>query len=123
VWDERSDQESGRAVRRFIVGAMMKRVVAAIFALAIVTSANPTSAYVIQVATSIPATSLADDTELRGAVESAINDVLHHAVAFTPTVVTVQNARVVGNRLYILLLIVDRDGEETLKSLSAAPVE
>jgi hypothetical protein len=101
----------------------VKHVVVAIFVLAIATSANPASAYVIQVATSIPATSLADDTELKGAVASAIDDVLDHAVAFTPTVVTVQNARVVGNRLYILLLIADRDGEEMMKSLSAEPLD
>jgi len=56
---------------------------------------------------------------LKAAVESAINDVLKHAIAFAPTMVTVQNARVAGDRIYILLLIADEEGEETMKTLSA----
>ena len=39
-------------------------------------------------------------------------DVLHHAIAFTPILVTLQTARVVGDRIYILLLIADGEGEE-----------
>ena len=50
--------------------------------------------------------------------ESAINDVLHHAIAFTPTVVTVHKARVVGGRIYILLLIADEEGEKTMETFS-----
>src|SRR6266850_66033 len=38
--------------------------------------------------------------------------------AFTPTIVMLQSARVVGDRIYILLLIADGDGEETMKRLS-----
>ena len=40
------------------------------------------------------------------------DDVLHHAIAFTPILVTLQTARVVGDRIYILLLIADGEGEE-----------
>ena len=45
-------------------------------------------------------------------------DVLSHAIAFSPTFVTVQTARVIGDRVYILLLIGDSEGEKLLKKLS-----
>jgi len=44
---------------------------------------------------------------------------LTNAIAFPPTVVTLQNARVVGDRMYLLLLIADADGEKTLETISA----
>ena len=43
------------------------------------------------------------------------DDVLHHAIAFTPILVTLQTARVVGDRIYILLLIADGDGEQMME--------
>src|SRR2546425_13334901 len=99
----------------------MKGLLATIIGVAIVAFANPGVAYVVEVATSIPATSAEDDAQLKHAVESAIDDVLH-ASGFVPTVVTVQNARVLGDRIYILLLIAD-DGEETMKRLGQAMTE
>jgi len=41
--------------------------------------------------------------------------VLRHAIAFTPTVMALQSARVIGNRIYILLLIADGDGEQMME--------
>src|SRR2546430_5316191 len=88
-------------------------------ALPIVTAfANLATAYVIQITTSIPVTSTADEAQLKHAVDSMMGDVLNHAIAFAPTVVTVQHTRVVGDRIYILLLIADEDGEETIKKLA-----
>ena len=97
----------------------MKTLLAAIIGLAITTSASPATAYVVEVTTSIPVATAADDAQLKDALESAINDVLHHAIAFTPTVVTVHKARVVGGRIYILLLIADEEGEKTMETFSA----
>ena len=74
----------------------MKSPLAAIIGLVIVIFASPATAYVVVVTTSIPVTTAADDAQLNDALESAINDVLHHAIAFTPTVVTVHKTRVVG---------------------------
>ena len=48
---------------------------------------------------------------------------LHHAIGLVPTVVTVQHAQVLGDRIYILLLIADDDGEETMERLGRAMVE
>jgi hypothetical protein len=97
----------------------MKRLLAVIIGLALVGSAHPAAAYVVEITTSIPTASAADNAQFKDALESAILDVLHHAIAFTPTVVTLQSARVVGDRIYILLLIADDDGEEMMKQFSS----
>ena len=96
----------------------MKTLLATIIGLAIVVVANPVSAYVVAITTSIPATSVADDTDLKAALVSAIDDVLRHAIAFSPTFVTVLKVRVVEDRIYILLLIGDSEGEEMMKKLA-----
>jgi ABC-type xylose transport system substrate-binding protein len=91
---------------------------ATLIGLTVMTSATSAAAYVVVVPTSFPARLIADDDELEAALESAVADVVTHAIAFSPTFVTVQTARVVGDRVYILLLIGDGDGEEMLKKLS-----
>src|SRR3989441_3674230 len=96
----------------------MKTLLATIIGLAVAVIANPASAYMIAITTSIPATSVADDTDLETALESAIDDVLRNAIAFSPTFVTVLEIRVVDDRIYILLLIGDSEGEEMMKKLS-----
>jgi hypothetical protein len=97
----------------------MKTLVVAAIGLAVVALANPAAAYVIEATASIPLATVQDHSEFKAALESAIDDVVTHAIAFAPSVVTVQDARVAGNRLYILLLIADEEGEETMKTLSA----
>jgi hypothetical protein len=97
----------------------MKSLLAAIVGLTIVAFTDPAGAYMVEIATSIPVASAVDDAHLKEAIESAIDDVLHHAIAFTPTVVTLQTARLIGDRIYILLLIADGEGEEMMKKLSA----
>src|SRR5438309_8792046 len=66
----------------------------------------------------VAAKSVADDTDLKAALVSAIDDVLRHAIAFSPTFVTVLKARVVEDRIYILLLIGDSEGEEMMMKLA-----
>jgi len=96
----------------------MKTLVATILTLALLATAHTASAYVVAVTTSIPAGSVEDDADLKAALRSALDDVLRHAIAFSPTFVTVQAVRIVGDRLYILLLIGDGDGEATMRALS-----
>jgi len=62
----------------------MKTLLATIIGLAIVVGANPASAYVVAITTSIPATSVADDPDLEAAPRNAI--------AFFATFVTVLKA-------------------------------
>ena len=97
----------------------MKTLMAMIVGLALTMTAYPAAAYVVAVTTSIPAQTVADDEDLDTALKSAVDDVLQHAIAFTPTFVSVHSARVVGGRVYILLLIGDDDGAATLKALSS----
>ena len=98
----------------------MKSLLAAIVGLVLAGFATPTSAYVVEIATSLPIASAVDNAQLKDALESAIDDVFNHTIAFAfiPTAVTLQSARVVGDRIYILLLIVDGDGEETMRQFS-----
>jgi hypothetical protein len=101
----------------------MKTLMATLIGLALITTAYPAAAYVVAVTTSIPAQTVADDEDLDAALKSAVDDVLQHAIAFSPTFVTVQSARVVGGRVYILLLIGDEEGVATLKALSTTDDE
>jgi len=88
--------------------------------LGLAVAAPPATAYVAQVATSIPAGSIDSDAQLQEAVYSAVKDVIKQAIAFRPTLVQLQSAKLVGDRIYILLLVADPDGEETLKVFEAA---
>jgi len=96
----------------------MKILLATIIVLALVAVAVPASAYVVAITTSISAKSVADDTDLEAALVSAIDDVLRHAIAFSPAFVEVLKAWVVDDRIYILLLIGDREGEDMMRKLS-----
>src|SRR5580765_5175189 len=92
----------------------MKTLVALTVALALAASAQVAAAYVAVVGTTIPVPS-AQDAERSGHLEevvwAAIRDVLEHAVAFTPTVVTIEDARIVGDRLYLSIFLSDEGGK------------
>jgi len=96
-------------------------LIALVAGLAVVAPAQIAQAYVVAVTTTVamPATSSPQDTALlRAAVKSAIQDVLDHAIGFAPTVVTLEEVRVVGDRLYLVLLIADKEGESLIEALS-----
>ena len=97
----------------------MKTLVVAGIGLAVMAVANPAAGHVVEAATSIALATIHDHSRFKAALESAIDDVLTHAIAFAPTVVTLQDVKVAGDRIYILLLIADGEGEETMKTLSA----
>jgi hypothetical protein len=96
----------------------MNSLLGAITVLAIVVSASPARAYVVEVATSIPVANVEDAAQLEKAIHSMVDDVLKNAIAFTPTVITLHDARVIGDRIYMLLVIADADGEATIKALA-----
>jgi hypothetical protein len=61
----------------------------------------------------IPLRRAAPPTGLRRrAVRVALDDVATHAVAFTPTTVSLREAKLAGDRIYLLVLLADRVGEE-----------
>jgi len=92
--------------------------VGTILGLVLLAPAHQAEAYVVTVATSVPARSIADADELKAAVRSAIDDVLRNAIAFSPTFVTLEAARIVDGRLYILLVIGDDEGEAMMRALA-----
>ena len=86
--------------------------IAATLGLALLTTASPATAYIVGALTSIQAEDAADNATLEKAIRAAVDDVATHAVAFTPTVVSLIEAKLVGDRIYLLVLLVDRVGEE-----------
>jgi hypothetical protein len=101
----------------------MKTLSAVVAGLAIALSAQVAGAYVVQIVTTAPVapgTRVEDTSQLGEVTVSAIRDVLSHAIAFTPTVVRIEDARIIGERLYLVLLIADADGEVTIEDLGAA---
>jgi hypothetical protein len=93
----------------------VRRLVAALGLL--LTAASPASAYLVEVTTSIALGDREDEAAVRQAVLSAVDDVLKEAIAFKPTMVVLTSATVVGDRLYIRLLVADQAGEETFEEL------
>lgn len=51
------------------------------------------------------------------ALQAPIDDVATHAVAFTPTVVALLDARLIGDRVFLFVLLADREGERAIKVL------
>ena len=99
----------------------MRHLVAAGVALALAWFENPALAYVAEVTTSVSVSGVENPTQLNEAIHSAVDDVLTQAIAFTPTVVILTDARRVGDRLYLRLLIADQDGEKMLGELPGEP--
>ncbi len=91
-------------------------IVAAALALAAVTS--PAHAFVVEVTTSVAVADAEDQGTLKTALQSAVDGVLKEAIAFTPTLVVLTRAVVVGDRLYVRLLLADAEGEQSFKDLS-----
>jgi hypothetical protein len=92
----------------------MKTLVAVAVALSLAASAHVASAYVAVVGTAIVipnAPGTERSARLEVAIWAAIRDVLEHAVAFTPTVVTIEDARIVDDRLHLLIFLSDEGGE------------
>ena len=97
----------------------MRRLASAL-ALLLVTS-TPASAFLIEVTTSVAVVADADDQKaLQTALTEAVDGVLQEAIAFTPTLIVLTHAAVVGARLYIRLLLADADGERTFKEMHGA---
>jgi hypothetical protein len=91
--------------------------IAATLGLALLTTAGPAPAYIVGALTSIRAEDAADDATLEKAIRAAVDDVATHAGAFTPTMVSLREAKLVGDRIYLLVLFADQAGEEELEAL------
>jgi hypothetical protein len=99
----------------------MRRLVAAMALGLVLVSGGPASAYLVEVTTSVALDDVEDQSEIQSAIRGAIDDVLRDAIAFTPTLVVLTSAAIVGDRLYVRLLLADQDGERTYESLLDSP--
>jgi hypothetical protein len=97
----------------------MKTLVAAGALLLGACLAAPASAFVAEVTTSVAVADAEDQGQLSDAVRSAVDDVLSEAIAFRPTLIVLTHAAIVGDRLYIRLLLADKDGEQTFRDLNS----
>jgi hypothetical protein len=77
----------------------------------------PAAANVVEVTTWLPVEEARDAERLRAALRAAVDEALASAVAFTPTLVAVTSAHVVGERLYVRLLVADAEGQRMLEDL------
>jgi hypothetical protein len=100
---------------------MRRRVAATVLALTFWMAAAPASAFVAEVTTSVAVTDATDAAQIENAIHAAVKDVLEGAIAFTPTVAVVTRAVVMGGRVYVRLLLADKDGEETFGTLNNVP--
>jgi hypothetical protein len=91
---------------------MMKRTLAVALLLAFLTSATPAAAFVVEVTTTVSVADMQDEAQLQRALESAVDGVLQDAIAFVLT-----RAVIVGDRLYLRLLIADQEGERAVNDL------
>ena len=80
--------------------------------------ATPANAHVVEITTIVPVADAADHTKLRAAVQAAVDDVVKDAVPFRPTLVVLTRAVVVGDRVYVRVLLADPDGERTVRELT-----
>ncbi|HEY3066810.1 MAG TPA: hypothetical protein VGL09_13525 [Methylomirabilota bacterium] len=96
----------------------------ALAALAALTSVSPASAFVVEVTTSVAIADRDDTAAVETAIKSAVDEVVSEAIAFTPTLIVLTHARMVGDRLWLRLLIADKAGEQAFGELDEddAPV-
>lgn len=99
----------------------MKRLVAAAAAVVLAWSATPAAAFVVEVTTSVALADADDQGEIKTALQAAVDNVLTDAISFTPTVIVLTHAVLVGDRLYVRLLLADQDGERTFNDLTPDP--
>ena len=92
----------------------------AVLGLALLTTAGSAGAYVIEALTSIPASHAGDKAALEREIEAAVDDLASHAVRFRPTLVSLREAKLVGDRIYLFVLLADADGEAEIEAMKAA---
>lgn len=95
----------------------MRRLVAAACTALTLSLSAPVAAFVVEVTTSVDVEDADDTSQLKDALQTAVDTVLTGAIAFTPTVIVLTHAVVKGNRLYVRLLLADKDGEQTFNDL------
>jgi|SRR2546422_9254865 len=95
----------------------MRTMLAALLGIALVAAAAPAFAHVVEVTTAVSLADVDDQETLTAAIHAAVNEAIEGTVAFKPTLVALTRANVIGERLYVRLLMADAEGEEMLRDL------
>ena len=82
-------------------------------------TAIPARAELVEVTTALDVADTHDADGVKAALKEAVEHVLSDTIAFEPTMVAITDARVVGKKLLVRLLIADEEGEQMLRSLQA----
>jgi len=98
----------------------MKHLLSALIIVSAALLAAPAGAHVVQATTSFSLVDvdMNDKPQLENALKTAVDEVLSDVIAFTPTLVALTDAQVIGERVYVRLLIADEEGEKTIDALS-----
>ena len=114
---------------RISFSKMARGLVAGVLVMGSVAAATPALAHVVEVTTALEMPASQDASAMKAALQKAVERVLADTIAFKPTMVALTDARVMGEKLLVKLLIADADGERMLKDLqeqgtgSASPDE
>ena len=99
----------------------MRRLAAVAGAALLLSLAAPAAAFVVEVTTSVSVDDADDGSQLKHALESAVDTVLNQAIAFKPSMIVLTHAVVRGNTLYVRMVLADEDGERTFNDLGRPP--
>ena len=65
----------------------------------------------------VPAPVYLGRERLDSTIQAALDYVAAHAVALTPTVVALLDAKLIGERIFLYVLLADREGERAIRLL------
>ena len=99
------------------VSVMTRGLLAGALVLGSVVAATPALAHVVEVTTALELPEGHDAAAMKAALQKAVDRVLADTIAFEPTMIALTDARVMGERLLVRLLIADADGERMLQDL------
>ena len=87
------------------------------FLVAMFVVASLAAAHVVQVTTAIDIADVKSPHEFELALQAAVEQAAHEAIAFEPTVVALTGLRVIGDRVLVGVLFADDAGKEMLEAL------
>ena len=94
-----------------------RAAVAGALVLGSVVAATPALAHVVEVTAALDMPDAQDPTAVKAALQAALDRVINDTIAFKPTLIALTDARVMGEKLLVRLLIADADGERMLRDL------
>lgn len=95
-------------------------LVAAVIGLAIAGVITvPASAFVTHITASVRVQNVSDETQLRETVGRVVEHVLQEAIDFEPALVVVTRALLLGDRLYVQVLVADDEGARVFEEPDA----